>query len=127
MRAIATVCALVLMSVCIGRLGKGPDPFGSRAEQGREQLRVEIQNLNFNDATVFALRQGQRIRLGEVTGKSDGKFTVEWNLALPVEFMIDFVGGQSCTVGGIPADPGSTIWIQVPADICMSRCRGSRR
>jgi len=127
MRAIATACALVVMSGCIGGLGRSPDPFGSRAEQGREQLRVEVQNLNFNDATVFAVRQGQRIRLGQVTGKNDGKFTVEWNLALPVEFRIDIVGGQSCSVGGIPADPGSTIWIQVPADVGLTRCRGSRR
>ncbi len=127
----AAVAALILTSLtaqaCIGGMGRVGDPFAR--SQGLEggQLEVEVQNLNFNDLMVFAVKHGQQIRLGSVTGKSEGRFVVDWDFAVPVQFRIDLVGGQSCRIRDLAVDPGARVWVQVPADVSLTPCRASRR
>lgn len=119
---------LFTATACIGRLGRSTDPYAERRGEGPGgELRVAVQNLNFNELTIFAIRQGNRIRLGTVGGKSDGFFTLDWDYAMQVQFRIDIVGGRGCSIGRVNADPGAEILVQVPANIGMTPCRASRR
>lgn len=112
---------------CAGGMGQAEDPFARGGSGDDDSIRIEVQNLNFNDVTVFAMRSGQQVRLGRVTGKSDLTFTIDWNFALPISFRIDIVGGQSCRTPSIGVDPGSRVWVQVPSDAGLSNCRSGRR
>lgn len=122
------VYGLLVSSGCVGAMGEVTDPFARGGSGGAsEAVRIEVQNLNFNDVTVFALRSGQQVRLGRVTGKSDQAFTISWNFAIPISFRVDIVGGQSCRTPSIGVDPGSRVWVQIPSDAGLSNCRSGRR
>jgi hypothetical protein len=101
---------------------KGRSPFAGPAERGEEQIQIRIENHNFNDANVHALRGGERIRLGTATGKSDEDFRVRWNVTLPVEFEISLVGGGSCRVPSMMVDPGDRVWVRIPSQITGPEC-----
>jgi len=126
-RPASMATALLVASGCAGGMGEVRDPFARDGSGAEESVRVEVQNLNFNDATIFAMRSGQQVRLGRVTGKSDQTFTISWNFALPISFRVDIVGGQSCRTPSIGVDPGSLVWVQVPSDAGLSNCRSGRR
>lgn len=119
--------ALLGASGCLGGMGRSPDPFTGGANAGTGRLTVEVQNLNFNDLAIFAVRSGEQIRLGRVTGKSDARFTTEWNFAHPVRFRVDIVGGETCATRELTVDPGGRVFVQIPANIGMSPCLASRR
>lgn len=113
---------VVTCSVCGG--GRAVNPFDpSSASATGDQIRVAVQNLNFNDVTVWAMRQSQRIRVGRVTGKTDQNFTIQWNVAIPISFQIDPVSGRSCTTGLIQVDSNSRVRVTVPSSMGLSPCR----
>ena len=116
-----TLAAFLLLATA-GCGTKSRSPFAGRAERGDEQSQVRIENHNFNDANVHALRGGERIRLGTATGKSDESFRVRWNVSLPLEFQISLVGGGSCRVRSMIVDPGDRVWVQIPSEISGSEC-----
>jgi hypothetical protein len=126
------VVALVAtaLSACASR-NQVPSPFdGPAAAQGRgadEPIRIEVQNLNFNDVTIWAIRQGQRIRLGRVTGKTDQTFRTDWNPAMPISFMIDVTGGRTCNTGQVGVDRNAVVWVSVPSNVGAQDCRAGRR
>lgn len=124
-RRLAVAAFLVLLGTGCGSVSRVRNPFaGGGGEE--EQIRVRVENQNFNDATVHALRGGERIRLGEVTGKSDKSFTVRWNFSVPVEFEIHLVGGGSCVVRSFPVDPGDRIWVRIPTELYASICQAGK-
>ncbi|MDP2955498.1 MAG: hypothetical protein Q8N53_03685 [Longimicrobiales bacterium] len=119
--------ALALLTLSLPACGKGPGrptnpfaPSGSRGNDGEVQVRVY--NQNFGDATIHAVRGGQRFRLGEVTGKTEKSFTVRWNFSLPLEFEVHLTGGQGCRVRAMPVDPGDRVWVRIPTEVSMSPC-----
>lgn len=125
-----TICAAVVIlfagSACGGGSARNPfDPTATRT--GEDRIRVEVQNLNFNDVTVWAMRNSQRVRVGRVTGKTDEAFTIEWNIAQPIWFQIDVVSGRSCRTGQVPVDAQSRVWLIIPSEVGMSPCRAGRR
>lgn len=100
----------------------------SSSNRSEEPIGVEVQNLNFNDATVWAIRQGQRVRLGTVTGKTDGTFSIDWNVTLPISIRADILGGRSCTTGQITVDNGTRVLVVIPTVMSGGRpCRIGRR
>ena len=125
-RLVGAICAIVVTSAC-GVRGNARNPFDGSAEREQaERLRIEVQNLNFNDVTVYAISAGQRTRLGSVTGKTDGSYTIAWNFANPIQFTVDVVGGRGCTTQPLSVEPGARIWVQIPADIGMRACHSGR-
>lgn len=126
LRAALALVALVGASAC-GALGNNvPNPFAGGAQAGEDRLRIQVQNMNFNDATVYAVSAGQRIRLGNVTGKTDESFQIDWNFANPIAFQVDVVGGRGCDTTAIPVDPGARVWLQIPSEVGRSGCRSGR-
>lgn len=99
------------------------NPFGGAA--GMKTIRIEITNLNWADATVYAFRGGERHRLGSVTGKTDQVFTMDWIQSYDLHFEIDLLAGGSCTTDTLNVSPGEIVELRIP--IAMDRrgyCRG---
>ena len=53
-----------------------------------DAVTVAVQNSNWQDVDVYALRNGQRIRLGNVTATRTGVFTLDRSLALSPDLRI---------------------------------------
>jgi len=126
---VAVALTVTALSGCSSR-NEGRNPFdGSSptATGSEEAIRVEVQNLNFNDVTVWAVRQGQRIRLGRVTGKTDETFRLNWNPGMPISFVIDVTGGRSCGTGQIGVEQDAVVWVTVPANVGSQPCYIGRR
>lgn len=127
--ALAVLLVATALSGCASR-NQAPNPFdgsSSAASGAEDPIRVEVQNLNFNDVTVWALRQGQRVRLGRVTGKTDETFRISWNLAMPISFIIDVTGGRSCQTGQVGVERNGIVWVSVPANVGSQPCYAGRR
>lgn len=104
----------------------GPAP--SAASRAEDPIRVEIQNLSFNDVTVWSVRAGgDRRRIARVTGKTDETVTINWNVAVPISFFIEQTAGRSCSTPQIGVDPQARIWIQIPSNVGQQPCRAGRR
>lgn len=132
MRRNCYVVLLTLVTVALTACGSRrdtPNPFDGSSGGGGPSgtLRIEVQNLNFNDVTVWAMRQGQRIRVGRVTGKTDESFQLAWNEAVPISFMIDVTGGRSCRTANISVDRDARVWVSVPANVGAQACRIGQR
>lgn len=126
----ALIVALSALTACTASRSSGPNPFtgeGSSGSSVEDEISVEIQNLAFNDISVWAVRQGQRIRVGRVTGKTDQTFRLDWNLALPIHFVIDTTGGRSCRTAQVAVERNARVWVAVPSNVGASPCRIGRR
>jgi hypothetical protein len=128
------VLALVAFSLVSHACGVGNtvrNPFDGPAVAGSNAtdnpIRIEVQNRNFNDVTVWTNRAGRRARLGRVTGKTDKTFTVGWNVAVPIQFEIDVTGGRACTTASVPVDRGAVVWVAIPTAVGNQPCRAGRR
>jgi len=128
--ALRALWALIFLPIIAGACGSGTsrNPFdGSAPGPTGERIRIEVQNLNFNDATVWALRSSQRIRVGRVTGKTDQMFDIAWNTATPIAFQVDVVSGRACRTPSIAVEPDSRVWVTIPSDMGLGQCRIGRR
>lgn len=89
---IITLLLGTLVSGC--RSGDGGFPFGRRANR---PLRLEVENNNFLDVTVYASGSGARVRLGEVPGKNSGTFTIDprkISMASGLQIQVDPLGSS---------------------------------
>ena len=122
MKSIAPVLGIIVLSALVGGCAKNvaSDPFGSP----NRPIRIDILNRNFNDASVWALYRAERIKLGTVTGKSDGSFRLPWKGAEPVQMEIDLVGGQRCVTEALTVDEGDILYLEIQLELSqMEECR----
>lgn len=128
--ASTAVLALSLLLTACGAPRASSNPFDGSGVPGgsasEDPIRVEVQNLSFNDVTIWAVRQGQRIRLGRVTGKTDESFRLAWNVAMPISFEIDEVGGRGCRTGQVLVEPNARVWLSIPSNVGIQPCRAGR-
>ncbi|HSG48306.1 MAG TPA: hypothetical protein VLA43_10870 [Longimicrobiales bacterium] len=108
------VLSLLLMALVTACATAG-SPF--TGAEGEREIEIEVLNLNFSDATLHALRMGQRIRLGVVTGKQRETFTVRWPSSLPLQIEIRLLGGERCLTREMPVDPGDQLYLEIPIDL----------
>ena len=84
--------------------------------QPRTTLRVE--NQGFADMTIYAIRSGQRVRLGNAPGNSTMTFTIPSNLifgATPLRFLADPIGSNRTPVSDeITVQPGDQVRLVIP-------------
>lgn len=125
----ALILAATFLTGCGASRSTAPSPFedGPRGNASEEPIRIDVQNLNFNDISIWAVRQGQRIRLGRVTGKTDHTFRIPWNLAMPISFEIDVTGGRSCRTAQVGVDRNADVWVVVPSNVGSQPCQIGRR
>ena len=96
--------------------GTRPSPFGDARDL---TIQIDVRNLNFADATLHAHRSGQRIRLGIVTGKSRGSFTVPWRISRSVRIEIDLLAGPRCMTPEMVVGPGDIVEVEIQASTSL--------
>jgi hypothetical protein len=115
--AFAGAALLLAVTACASR---GKPTSGSPFTQGqaeRNEIQIHVVNLNFNDATVWALvRDVRRDRLGMVTGKSEATFTMPWTFSDEMRLEFDLIGGVRCFTEAISVDPGDVLEMQISVD-----------
>ncbi len=113
----ALFAAVLLPTSCSTVPGQG-SPFSGGGV--REEIRIEVRNLNFSDATLWAIGGGMRRRLGVVPGKDDAAFTVPWRISQVLAIEIDLLAGVRCTTQEMIADPGDIIELQIDLELRRS-------
>ena len=80
---------------------------------------LEVDNQGFQDMDVYAVRLGQRVRLGLATGIHKTTFTIPSSLVsglTPIRFVADPIGGRRASVSQeITVAPGDTVLMTIPA------------
>lgn len=79
---------------------------------------VEVDNQGFLDMAVYAVRSGQRLRLGTATGNAKTNFRVPSALInglTPLRFVADPIGGNRASISEeITVAPGDTVGLLIP-------------
>ena len=112
MRRLFILPALALaLTGCAG----GPQP-----ETGLPIV-IEIQNNNFQDATVYAIREGERQRLGVVVGKTDDAYAIPWRPNFALRLEVRFLGGGACATREILMEPGQRYVLDLQPDLRLNQ------
>lgn len=124
-RAIAGTFLCLATSACAG--GGVPDPYEGRA-QGPRHITIQVRNDNFSDATLIVFRDGERVQVGVVTGKTREEFYVQWTAVRLFRAQLDLLAGGSCFSREAQVEPGELIQIDVPVETSNDpRCRNDGR
>ncbi len=117
-----TPWSLALMALfivgCGGtRAAQSDEPFSSTGRPPR--IRLLVQNRNFADARLYAIRRGSRDALGIVGGKQDAEFTLDWVTSEDLQIEIDMLAGPRCRTEALQVDPGDILELQI--DVVFNR------
>ena len=120
MKSIASAISVLALAALVGGCAHfARDPL----EAGPKPVRVDVTNRNFNDANLWAVYRAERVRLGTVTGKSDGSFRLPWKGTEPVHMEFDLVGGGRCTTEDLVVDEGDVLYLEIDVEIAsMQAC-----
>ena len=83
----------------------------------RELIRVEVDNRNFNDATIFAQSASGSHRLGVVTGKTSGSFDLRWQRDSQLRLRVVLLAGARFTTRSIFARPGDLLSLTITPNL----------
>jgi len=73
-----------------------------------------VENLNFNDARLYAVTGGSRRRVGQVSALSSQTLKIPWSIMSDrLRIEVDLVTGPSCVTPEVMADPGERIYLQI--------------
>lgn len=103
--------ALVVLAACGSRSSEpGPNPESSAL--------LQVDNRGFVDMVIYAVRSGQRIRLGLATGNSTRSFTIPSHVirgAGSLRFLADPIGGERTPVSEeMIVQPGDIVTFTIP-------------
>ncbi|MDX1449945.1 MAG: hypothetical protein R3246_12875 [Acidimicrobiia bacterium] len=114
---LATAVCLVLVG-CSTRSAT-PSPFDTDvAATGRIQLQVE--NMDFNDATLHAVTDGGRERIGTVSGKGQDTFTIEWPFTRDLRVEINLLASDRYTTPRLTVSPGERVRLRITTPLNRS-------
>jgi hypothetical protein len=91
---------------------------GSGASIQDQPTVLQVDNQGFLDMTVYALRGGERVRLGTANGNSKSNFNIPADLVSgmsTLSFIADPIGGNRAEVSQqITVSPGDTVIMTIP-------------
>lgn len=91
---------------------------GSTTTDQSQPTVVQVDNEGFQDMDVYAVRSGQRVRLGLAPGSSKTNFTIPSTLVnglTSLRFIADPIGGRRASVSQeITVAPGDTVVMTIP-------------
>jgi hypothetical protein len=106
---------VLLLTGCAGSTRQA-DPFAGSAAAATS-MRVEVQNDNFNDATIYYTQiGGPERRVGDVVGNGRRSFVVPLEFTGDVRFRIELLADGWCTLHPVVVSPGDVIGLQVVSD-----------
>jgi hypothetical protein len=111
--ALAVLLAIVPATACAPRTGAAPG-----AAEPAVQTTVRVRNQSFNDVNVYALRSGQRVRLGTVNGNTTQVLRIQSFLVTgssSLRFLADPIGSNRTPVSTeIVVNEGDQVELTVP-------------
>lgn len=110
-RLLLVLSLLLVASACSIFRREQASPFDGSA--GERQVRIDVDNQNFNDATLHAIRGGERHRLGIVVGKTEASFTLDWPMSAEMEIEIDYLASHKCVTPKMFVDPGDILALKL--------------
>lgn len=116
MLKIRTAFILLVTLISTGCSRRAEPVFGS-GPNGERTLVLEVSNQNFNEATIYVLRYGDRIRAGNVIGKSRATLRVRWASSAPLRVEIRLLADETCITREVSAEPGDVVSVEVPSDL----------
>ena len=105
------------------------DPFTEGS--GATTVRVDVENRNFYDATIYATAAGgSERRIGDVGGNGRRSFEVLLEATADVRFRIELLANGWCTTYPMMLNPGDALGIEIVPDFpgganCESRGSGN--
>jgi hypothetical protein len=108
LRLLLFLAGVLVVSAC----GAKEAAWGIRSEDTGRIL-LEVYNDNFLDARVFARWNGERQRLGLVTGNSSDRFELRGRTGT-LRIEVDFVAGGSFLSEPIQVGPGDNLTFRIP-------------
>lgn len=106
------LAAAVLVSAGCARGYGVSNPFEEDAA-GPQSLRLFVDNLNFADATLYALGNGGRSRIGSIAGKQRNTFTVPWQTYQEFRVEIDLLAGDRYVTNSVSVGPGDEVQLVI--------------
>jgi len=103
---------LALLVACGLPRGPADDPFRDQEQDGT--ITLEIRNDDANDARIYTMWNGQRRRIGTVTGFSERSFDIDFRVG-DLRVHADFLAAGEFTSERIEASPGDTIGVVIRA------------
>lgn len=104
---------LVLLAGVTGcGVATAANPFSSRSSGPRE-IEIVVESNAFNDVTIWAISQSQRLRLGRVSGMANARFTLDWDHVEQLSLRIDMLAGQSYTTPSVTVSAGERVILRV--------------
>jgi hypothetical protein len=115
--AIVGLSVLLMSAACAGSSRSAGDPFrgspsGGESGSARE-IRIEVHNENFSGGTVYAVRSGNRRRLGRVEGGRDEEFKMPWSVSEQLSFEVDLLGRDGCVTRPLIVAPGQAVRLTI--------------
>ena len=113
------LAAAMAVAGCAG-LRTAPNPF----EEGDAQrvITIEVENHNFNDATLRAVARTER-RLGVVSGNGKQTFTIPWSTVDDLRIRIDVLAGDRFTTNRVTLSPGESAFLAIQNPLYRSLLR----
>lgn len=106
--------ALCLVAACsTGQVADEDNPFRPSYNARGGEIEVFVDNLNFADATLTAIHQGGRQRLGIVGGKDSSRFTLPWPGVRDLRVRIDLLAADSYTTAPLSVSPGDRVRLTI--------------
>ena len=120
--ATAALAAFAAVS-CAKQTAPSPFTTGAASREARA-IRIEVVNNNFADMTIYVMDSGTNFRLGDVTGKTTGRFTLDPNQVSPsggLRLLADPIGSRDAFLSDpVSAGPGSFVVFTVGAALSQS-------
>lgn len=113
------VAAALASASCAGR--RAPNPFEDPGQASRS-LRIEVENHNFNEATLRAVARTER-RLGVVSGNGKQTFTIPWTTVDDLQIRIDILAGDRFTTNRVSVGPGESVQLTIQNPLYRSLLR----
>lgn len=116
--AALTLALLLPLGGCLGKKESALAGF----QRGDQRITVQVENQNFYDATIYAVGDGSRSRLGSVVGNTTQTFRLPWT-PRDVRFEIRLQASGTFTTHSLPVNPGDALQLVVTPDLQLSTVR----
>jgi hypothetical protein len=111
----AIILLILAVSGCGGLSGGETRTGWDVGSSGDQTVQLQVSNHNFKDARIYVLWDGERRRLGMVTGNSSETFRVQWRPGATLRIEVDFVAGGGFVSSGVATWPGEALEFVIPA------------
>jgi len=111
-RGTVLAAAVLMLASCSSTAAPGSvTPFTDTVAD--RSIEIIVDNRNWSDARLYAIRRGARTSLGVVGGKDQRTFRMDWPIAETLQIEIHMLAGPRCLTAVLPVDPGDVLDLQI--------------